>query len=121
MKKQNLQSAYSSIKAYWDPHVVASLNGQQVKVAKVKGQFPMHKHEHEDELFYIHKGELWIHFEDKESIHLQAGELLVVPRNTLHAPEAKEECEILLFEPDSTLNTGDQENEFTRRELKRLD
>jgi len=121
MKKVNLNSAYQSISTFWDPHIIGELNGQHVKIARIHGEFPMHQHEAEDELFLIHSGSLLMHFDNKPTIELNKGEMLVVPKGTLHAPEAKDPCEIILFEPASTLNTGDQENNFTKKNLNRLD
>jgi len=118
--KINLESKYSQIDAYWDPKIIAELNGQHVKLAKVKGEFVWHKHDDEDELFHVIKGELEIHFRDRVEI-LQPGEMIVVLRGVEHKPVAKEEVHIMLFEPATTVNTGDQAtNEYTKLELDKL-
>lgn len=119
IRKVNLGEAFAKINEYWDPHVVGDLNAQQVKLAKIKGEFVAHKHDEEDELFLVLKGILHIEFEDK-TITLSPGELCVVPKGVMHKPFAEEEVEVLLFEPATTLNTGDTENELTKRQLKKL-
>jgi len=117
--KVNLEEKLSQIQEHWTPHIIAELNGQQVKLAKLKGEFVWHKHDNEDELFYVIKGQLQILFEDK-TVHLGPGEMLVVPKGVSHKPVAEEEVEILLFEPASTLNTGDAKSSLTQRELKKI-
>ena len=117
--KVNLAEAFAKINEYWDPHIAGELNGQQVKLAKLKGEFIPHTHENEDELFLVVKGRLNIAFATK-TITLEPGEFCIIPRGVEHKPIAEEEVEVLLFEPASTLNTGNTENEFTRKTLKRL-
>jgi mannose-6-phosphate isomerase-like protein (cupin superfamily) len=119
IRKVNLLEAFTQITEYWDPHVVGELNGQQVKLAKIHGEFVPHKHDNEDELFLVLKGTLVITFE-KKTITLNPGEFCVVPKGVVHQPIAKDEVEVLLFEPASTLNTGDQQNQFTKKKLKKL-
>lgn len=119
IRKVNLSEAFAQIHEHWDPHVVGDLNAQQVKLAKLKGEFVAHKHDAEDELFLVLKGSLKIVLED-ETIILNPGEFCVVPRGVVHQPIAEEEVEVLLFEPASTLNTGDQQNQFTKKNLKQL-
>ncbi len=97
----------------WAPRVVAALNGQFVKVAKLKGEFVWHRHDAEDELFLVLRGRLRIQFESGE-IELGEGECAVVPRGTLHNPAADEECWIALFEPAATAHTGDVVIDRTR-------
>lgn len=109
----NLQNELGQVTELWSPRVVAQLNGQFVKVAKVQGQFLWHHHEAEDELFLILKGSLRIEFED-ESVTLKEGECLVVPRGVRHRPVADQECWIALFEPAATAHTGDVVSERTR-------
>jgi len=92
--------------------VIAELNGQHVKVAKLLGSFDWHFHEDEDELFWVISGKLVIHFRDS-SIELHPGQLCVIPKGIEHQPVAEEECEIALFEPASTLNTGNLKNART--------
>lgn len=117
--KINLAKAFSAITEHWDPHIAGELNGQQVKLAKLKGEFVAHHHDHEDELFLVMKGSLRIVFEDHE-VTLNPGEFCIVPKGVVHQPIADEEVEVLLFEPATTLNTGETINEFTRKELKKL-
>ena len=117
--KINIAEKFSQIKEYWKPYIAGELNGQLVKLDKLKGEFIWHHHENEDELFMVVKGRFRIEFRDK-SVSLEAGEFIVVPRRVEHKPVADEECWILLFEPASTLNTGNVENEFTLHELDRV-
>lgn len=115
----NLAGKLGQIDEFWSPHSVAELNGQSVKLAKVKGSFDFHHHENEDELFLVLKGRLSIEFEGG-TVHLDEGEAIVVPRGVVHRPIADEEAHILLFEPTGTLNTGNLENERTIRDVPRL-
>jgi mannose-6-phosphate isomerase-like protein (cupin superfamily) len=98
---------------------VGELNGQHVKLAKVKGEFVWHHHENEDELFFVLDGELRLEFRDGE-VTLGPGELFIVPKGTEHRPVAREEVHLLMFEPASTLNTGNIRNERTVEDLERL-
>jgi mannose-6-phosphate isomerase-like protein (cupin superfamily) len=106
MKKINLQEKYSLFAKFWSPKIIAELNGQHVKIAKLKGEFEWHHHDHADELFWVTKGVLLIHLRD-ETVELTAGEMFVVPRGVDHKPEAPEEVNVVLFEPAGTLNTGE--------------
>lgn len=119
IKVKNIETALTGIDAYWSPAILASLNGQDVRIAKLKGEFPWHQHDQEDELFFVIKGNLLIDLEG-ETLKLKEGELVVIPKGTQHRPRALEEVHILLFEPSSTLNTGNTNNEFTKKELKDL-
>lgn len=119
MKKINLADQFSVISDYWDPHVAGELNGQQVKLVKFWGEFNWHHHADEDELFYVVKGSFDMRFRDK-TITVHAGEFIIVPRGIEHCPYAKDEVQVMLFEPATTLNTGNVENEKTKRTLKRL-
>ena len=104
---------------HWAPRIVAELNGQHVKLAKLRGEFLWHHHEAEDELFLVLSGRLRMQFRDGE-VTLEPGEVIVVPRGVEHRPVADEEVHVLLFEPASTLNTGNVRNERTRDRLERL-
>jgi len=118
--KVNLRQKLTTFSDHWSPKVVADLNGQQVKLAKFVGEFVWHHHDHEDELFMVLKGRFRMDFRDRE-VWLEEGEILVVPRGVEHRPVADEEVEILLFEPASTLNTGNAvEDARTLRELERI-
>ncbi len=119
MEKINLEQKLSLFSDHWNPRIVGELNGQHVKLAKLKGEFVWHHHEHEDELFFVLKGKLRMEFRDK-SVEVKPGEMIIVPRGVQHKPVAEEEVHIMLFEPASTLNTGNIENERTRKELERL-
>ncbi|MEE8134078.1 MAG: cupin domain-containing protein [Gemmatimonadales bacterium] len=119
MDRIPLPSRLAQITEYWDPKIVAELNGQHVKLAKVKGEFVWHHHEAEDELFLILKGRLTMHFRDRV-VELDEGDCLVVPRGVEHKPEAKDETHILMFEPAGTLNTGNIVNERTRSSPERI-
>jgi mannose-6-phosphate isomerase-like protein (cupin superfamily) len=118
-EKVNIADKFAKISEYWKPCVAAELNGQLVKLDKLKGEFIWHHHVHEDELFLCVKGRFRIEFRDRQ-VWLEPGEFLVVPRGVEHRPVADEEAWILLFEPASTLNTGNVENERTLHELERV-
>ena len=117
--KLNLTEAFSRFSDHWSPRIAAELNGQHVKLAKFKGTFDWHHHENEDELVLVHRGTFVMEFRDKH-ITLNAGDLLVVPRGVEHRPVAAEEVEVILFEPASTLNTGNVVTERTVRNLKSI-
>jgi mannose-6-phosphate isomerase-like protein (cupin superfamily) len=116
MDKINLREKLASFSEHWSPRIVAELNGQQVKLAKLQGSFVWHRHDNEDELFLVVRGRLRMELRDGD-VWLEEGEMLVVPRGVEHRPVADEEVEVLLFEPASTLNTGNVENERTLRQL----
>ena len=117
--KINLQQKFGLFDDQWSPKIIASLNGQDVKIAKVEGDFVWHKHDDEDELFYIVKGALTIELRDG-SVHLEAGDMYVVPRGVEHRPIAAEEAWIMLFEPSTTKHTGDQQTTITVDNCDRL-
>ena len=114
MKKVNVREKLAMFNDHWNPRIIAELNGQCVKVAKLLGDFPWHQHEDEDELFYVIKGDLKLEFRDKV-VELKAGDFLVVPRGVEHRPVAAEEVEVMLFEPNTTVNTGDLESHDLKR------
>lgn len=120
MQKVNLAEKFSKISEYWKPYVAAELNGQQVKLDKIKGEFVFHHHDNEDELFFVVKGRFRMEFLDRPHEWIEEGEFIVVPRGVEHRPVAEKECWIVLFEPSSTLNTGNVENELTLRQLERV-
>lgn len=123
MDKITLSQKLAAIQKPYDPHIVGELNGQHVKLAKFKGPFPWHHHEAEDEMFLVVKGRFRMEFresDDEREMWLEAGEFVVIPRGVEHRPVADEEAEVLLFEPASTLNTGNVRNEFTIPQPKRL-
>lgn len=112
LMNNNLIEHADALQDYWSPKVVGELNSQYLKVAKVKGEFPWHKHDHEDELFIILQGSLTINFED-QAVNLQSGDAYVVPKGVMHQPSSAEECLIALVEPKSTQHTGDEVTEMT--------
>lgn len=125
---------------YWQPHIAGELNGQYVKFGKFKGPFTWHHHENEDELFLVVKGRFRMEYREavdatasgtgadggpqpvveERAIWLEEGEIIIVPRGVEHRPVADEECHVILFEPVSTLNTGNIEDEFTVKNLQRV-
>ena len=111
-KPINLAEKLTAIREYWSPRVVGDLNGQHVKLAKLKGEFIWHRHQNEDELFFVLEGTLRLEFRDG-AVTLEPGEIFIVPRGVEHRPVAQEEVHVLLFEPASTLNTGDVRNDRT--------
>ena len=119
MEKINLAEKFSMFAEQWNPKIVGELNGQLVKLAKFKGPFIWHHHDHEDEMFLVIKGSFDMELEDGP-VTINEGEFIIIPRGVEHRPIAKEECEVLLFEPASTLNTGNVENERTLKQLQRL-
>ncbi len=119
MEKINLAEKLSLFSDHYHPKIVGELNGQLVKLVKFKGEFVWHHHDHEDELFYVVKGNFDMHLRNKV-ITINTGEFLIIPRGLEHKPVAKEEVEVMLFEPASTLNTGNVINEKTLRDLERI-
>jgi mannose-6-phosphate isomerase-like protein (cupin superfamily) len=126
MKKINLNEKLALINEHWKPHIVGDLNNQQVKLVKFQGPFTWHHHDHEDELFLVVKGRFRMEYREgdeaapEQTIWLEPGELVIVPRGVEHRPVAVEEAHVLLFEPATTLNTGNVENELTVHKLARL-
>tara|TARA_B100000965_G_scaffold401970_1_gene426927 strand:- start:3196 stop:3657 length:462 start_codon:yes stop_codon:yes gene_type:complete len=114
MISKNIEEKFRLITDYWKPGIVAELNGQLVKLAKLKGAFVWHSHAHEDELFYVHKGTLYMEFRDKTEV-VHPGEIIVVPRGVEHNPYTRddEEVWVMLFEPAATLHTGEVTHEKT--------
>jgi mannose-6-phosphate isomerase-like protein (cupin superfamily) len=110
----NIDAAFDRVTDYWSPKVVARVNDSFVKVAKLSGQLTWHKHDEEDELFWIMRGRLRIEYEGGRVVELRPGDVHVVPRGTLHNPVAEEECWIVLIEPTTTKHTGDVVMEKTR-------
>ena len=119
MKPINVKEKLDLFNDLWSPKVIGELNGQQVKLAKVKGEFVWHDHANEDELFYVLKGTLNIEFRDK-TVALNEGEMLVVPKGVEHKPFAEEEAWVMLFEPKSTKHTGDVQHELTVEDCEKI-
>lgn len=119
MNKVTLSEKFSLFSEYWSPKIVGELNGQHVKLVKLNGEFVWHKHDNEDEMFFVIDGTLKIEFRDK-TITLHKDEFLIIPKGTEHKPVAEEEVLVMLFEPATTLNTGDAENQLTKQQLDRI-
>jgi mannose-6-phosphate isomerase-like protein (cupin superfamily) len=123
MNKINLAQKLSLITDHWNPRIAGALNGQLVKLVKFQGPFTWHHHENEDELFLVVKGRFRMDYRedgrDREE-WIETGELVIVPCGVEHRPFAEVEAEVLLFEPASTLNTGNVDDEFTRKELGQI-
>lgn len=119
MEKVNLAEKFTLFDEYWSPRIVGKINDMHVKLAKLKGQFVWHHHELEDEMFMVIKGRLLIKFRDRD-LWLEEGEFVVIPYGVEHMPVAEEEVHVMLFEPKSTLNTGNVENEHTVFDLEDL-
>jgi mannose-6-phosphate isomerase-like protein (cupin superfamily) len=119
MQKVNIGEKLSHFSDHWNPRVVGKLNGQHVRLAKFQGEFVWHKHEKEDEFFLVVRGSFEMQFRyHVEKLH--EGEFVIVPRGVEHCPRADEEVHVLLFEPASTLNTGESENDLTVHKLEEL-
>jgi len=110
----NLLAQFDRVTELWSPKVVARVNDSYIKVAKVKGELVWHKHDGEDELFFVIKGSLRIQMQGGGEVTVREGELFVVPKDTMHNPVADEECWLMLIEPVSTKHTGDVESDRTR-------
>jgi len=119
MHKVSLADKLAQFSEYWQPKIVGELNGQQVKLVKFLGPFVWHKHDVEDELFLVVAGDFRMEFRDR-SVDLGPGEFLIVPRGVEHRPVAEREVHVVLFEPASTLNTGDVRNERTVERPERI-
>ena len=117
VQKISLLEACARIDDHWDPHIAGRINETDVRIARIKGAFDWHQHANEDEAFMVLRGAFTMEFRDR-SVQMKKGDFLVVPRGTEHRPVADEECWIMLIEPSGTLNTGDQETERTRTNLK---
>jgi len=120
MEKVNLAEKFALFQDQWSPKVVGELNGQLVKLCKLQGEFVWHHHEHEDELFLVVSGELTLRLREEageRDVVLKPGEFLIVPKGVEHLPLCDEEAHVLVFEPATTLNTGNVESERTVMEL----
>jgi mannose-6-phosphate isomerase-like protein (cupin superfamily) len=119
MNAINIFDKLSLFNDHWHPRIVGELNGQHVKLVKFQGEFVWHKHDNEDELFYVVKGKFNMEYRDK-TIEINENEFIIVPKGVEHRPVAEHEVSVMLFEPASTLNTGDTEGELTRRDLSKI-
>ena len=119
MDKVVVDEKFAQFAEYWNPKIVGELNGQLVKLVKFKGDFMWHHHDVEDEMFYVVKGQMIMKLRDKDVV-VGPGEFIIVPRGVEHMPTAPEEVHVMLFEPASTLNTGNVRSERTRETLERM-
>jgi mannose-6-phosphate isomerase-like protein (cupin superfamily) len=119
MDKVVVDEKFSQFAEFWNPKVVGELNGQMVKLVKFKGDFVWHHHDAEDEMFYVVKGRMIMKLRDKDVV-VEPGEFIIIPRGVEHMPTAPEEVHVMLFEPASTLNTGNVRSERTREMLDRM-
>jgi mannose-6-phosphate isomerase-like protein (cupin superfamily) len=119
IKKVNIKDKLSMFSDHWNPRIVGELNGQHVKLVKFQGEFVWHKHDNEDEMFFVVKGDFHMEFRDK-TVELSENEFLIVPKGIEHRPVAKNEVEVMLFEPVATVNTGNTTGELTRDKLDRV-
>jgi len=124
MDKINLAQKLSLFDDHWNPRIIGELNGQYLKLVKFKGPFTWHHHDNEDELFLVVEGRFRMEYRDssgrEQSIWIEQGEMITVPRGVEHRPVADDECWLLLFEPASTLNTGNVVNERTQPHLEHV-
>ena len=120
MRPINLSACLRQFSEHWSPRIVASLNDQEVKLAKFQGAFDWHAHENEDELFLVVHGEFTMEFRDR-SVALREGEMIIVPRGVEHRPVAEQECHVLLFEPAGIINTGNASESDKTNTAKWLD
>ena len=119
MKKINISQKLAKFKDHWNPRIIGELNQQHVKIAKLKGEFIWHKHDDEDEMFLVLKGTLKIAFRDRTET-IKENEIIIVPKGVEHKPIADQEVSIMLFEPATTIKTGDLDNARTRKNLEYL-
>ena len=119
IEKVNLSEKFGLFREQWSPKIAGEVNDSYVKLVKFRGDFVWHKHEEEDEMFFVVKGEITIRLRDGD-VRLGEGEFAIIPKGVEHKPFAEEEAHVLLFEPKTVLNTGDVVNEMTRPELERV-
>lgn len=121
MNKVNILEKLSQIDDYWNPRIAGELNGQQIRLVKIKGEFAFHQHDNEDEMFLVIKGALKLDFKNK-IIEVNEGEFIIVPKGVLHRPIAEQEVQLMMFVTESNINTGNLKNEFTldSKSLKKI-
>ena len=118
-EKVNIEQKLSLFSDYWNPRIAGELNGQHIKLVKFKGEFTWHKHDNEDEMFYVIKGSFTMKLRDGD-IDINENEFIIIPKGVEHCPSAKEEVSVMLFEPVSTINTGNVKGEFTKFNLDKI-
>ena len=119
IEKVILQEKFDSFEDVWSPKQLGALNGQLVKAAKFQGDFVMHHHDHEDELFLVVEGKIKMELEDR-TLEINQGEFVIIPKGVKHKPSADEEAKVLIFEPATTLNTGNVVNELTKPTIESI-
>jgi mannose-6-phosphate isomerase-like protein (cupin superfamily) len=119
MKTVNIAQKFSQFQEPWSPKILGEINDSYVKAVRFEGEFVWHHHDNEDEMFLVVEGRMRMKFRDHEEI-VRPGEFIIVPRGVEHLPVAEEETQVLLFEPKSTLNTGNVTNERTLPQLERI-
>ncbi len=119
MIKVNISEKLAQISDHWNPRIAGELNGQQIRLVKVKGEFIYHKHDNEDEMFQVIKGTLKLDFKDKV-VEVSEGEFIIVPKGVMHKPIAEEEVHLMMFVAETNINTGDLKNEMTRDTLESI-
>ena len=119
IEKVNIRNKLDKFSDYWNPRIIGTLNGQHVKLVKARGEFVWHKHDNEDEMFFVVEGILKIEFKDHIT-EIGPEEFIIIPKGVEHRPIAEKEVSVMLFEPASTLNTGDSDGEYTRRDLEEI-
>ncbi len=119
IQKVNVLDKFSQITDFWNPRIAGELNGQMIKLVKFQGEFVWHKHDDEDEMFFVVEGEFNMELRDR-TIMIRQNEFIIIPRGVEHRPVAPKEVSVILYEPASTLNTGDQRNQLTREKLEKI-
>jgi len=119
IQKVNIQEKLDLINEYWNPRIAGELNNQQIRLVKIQGEFKYHKHENEDEMFLVIKGEIIIDLKT-DLIKVKEGEFIIVPKGQIHRPIADKEAHLMLFVTSENINTGDTWNEFTKSEIERI-
>jgi mannose-6-phosphate isomerase-like protein (cupin superfamily) len=119
MGKVNIAEKFSKFNDYWNPRITGELNNQHVKLVKFKGEFVWHKHDNEDEMFFVVEGKFNMEFRDK-TIEIGQNEFIIVPKGVEHRPVAENEVSVMLFEPATTLNTGNTTSELTKKNLEKI-
>jgi mannose-6-phosphate isomerase-like protein (cupin superfamily) len=119
IEKVNIKNKLEKFSDYWNPRIAGVLNGQHIKLVKAKGEFIWHKHDNEDEMFFVVAGKLKIEFRDHATV-LGPDEFIIIPKGIEHRPVAEEEVSVMLFEPAGTLNTGDTVGKYTHRNLDEI-
>jgi mannose-6-phosphate isomerase-like protein (cupin superfamily) len=116
MEKVNINEKLSLFQDHWHPRIVGELNGQHVKLVKFQGEFVWHKHDNEDEMFYVIKGQFNMEYRDR-TVTIYENEFVIVPKGIEHRPVAEKEVSVMLFEPNTTLNTGNASSVLTKSQL----